>query len=228
MKVDELFLTFESQWHWVVVALLVASGAACVSLFSEEELKIVPMLTQQADKHLAVNDAVALPNITIKSIQASPFQTQLIALMSINGMEQRVLVGQQLAPDLIVKSIDANGVDILHRQLLHRYELKSTAVAIKQADQDRQSVQASVNLLSHEFHATSEGLEVYSATQQGLSASLGLQNGDKISKINGEIVRQPDDILRLLKDYQPKQILEFVGTRQGQVMTWVFQAQADD
>jgi hypothetical protein len=228
MKVSGLSTILKSNGRWIVAALFLGIGASCVVFLSGEELSTVPNLNRQIDKHRLPDDLVTLPKIDVKSIQASPFQSQLIALLSINGFEQRVLVGQQLAHDLMVKAIDINGVDILHRQQLHRYELKSTSVAVKQADQDRQSLQTSINLLSHEFHTTTEGLEVYSATQQGLSASLGLQNGDKVSKINGEIVRQPEDILRLLKNYQPNQVLEFVGTRQGQVITWVYQAQADD
>ncbi len=228
MKARAWLKDWRTYWRWGGVALLLGLALVCVMLSSDEELSSATSASRKEVIYQAQVDLISLPKIEIKSIQTSPFQTQIFAHLSLNGIEQRVLVGQQLGHELSVKSIDAKGVEILHHQQMHRYELLPSSLEQAKVEHDRIAVKASVELLSHEFHTTREGLEVYSATQQGLSASLGLQNGDRVSRINGEAVLQPDDITRVLKNYHPRQTLEFVGIRQGQVTTWKFQAQAED
>lgn len=216
-------------WRWMLAALMLILAVASVMLFSNDEMQPEEVRNLKPTTNQTSVSIAAWPVIEVKSIQASPFQPQLSAQLRINGTEQRAQVGQQLRDNLFVKSIDANGVNLLHHQQLRRYELpaaRSSATNIR-TNEDK-PLKATITLLSNEFRSTPKGLEVYSATQQGLSASLGLQNGDLITQINGERVTQPEDILRLLKNYHPKQVLEFVGLHQGQVTRWVYQAQADD
>lgn len=216
------------HWRWLTLALILGAIAATAVLFSDEAEISENSSTMQERTKESHSSSTSLPLIELKSIQASPFQHQLIAQLLVDGVEQRVTVGQQLRENLVVKSIDVEGLDLLHHQQRHRYQVKRFSVAVTALDTDKQALEASVSLLSHEFRYHGDGLEVYSATQQGLSASLGLQNGDRVSQVNGNAVAQPEDIVRALRNYQPKQVLEFVGTRQGQKMTWIYQAQASD
>jgi len=215
---------------WCLCGLILVSLSIAWNLISlsDEDIFVAPNTSHQLAIRIHHTDSPVLPKVDVKSIYASPFQAQLIALISLDGIEHRVLVGQKLSQDLTVKAIDAKGVDILFRQQLYRHELALNSKEKMEGANEPQSTKASVEILSSEFHRTPQGLEVYSATQQGLSASLGLQNGDRVNMINGELVDRPEDITRLLKYYHPKHVLEFVGTRQGQIMTWKFQAQSDD
>lgn len=215
-------------WRWLTLALILGVIAATAVLFSDEVGISENSSTRQERTKESHSSSTSLPLIELKSIQASPFQQQLIAQVLVDGVEQRVTVGQQLRKDLVVKSIDVEGLDLLHDEQLHRYQLQRSSVAVTALDTDKQAIEASVSLLGHEFRYHADGVEVYSATQQGLSASLGLQNGDLVRQVNGNAVEQPEDIVRVLRDYQPKQVLEFVGMRQGQKMTWIYQAQASD
>jgi hypothetical protein len=227
---DHAIESHPHYWRWIVAALVIAMLAVSAVLLFDDEPQAELLVNPAQKNALGSTSNMAMPKIELKSIQASPFQSQLVAQVLVDGVEKRVLDGQQLRDNLLVKSIDIQGIDLLHFQKILRYELAVASALPRQnpSDSERESVKASVVLLSHEFHSTAEGLEVYSATQQGLSAALGLQNGDRVSKINGVSVTQQEDILRLLKNYHPKQMLEFVGSRQGQTTTWVYQAQADD
>ena len=216
------------DWRWLTLALILGATAATAVLFLDEVGISQNSSTSQERTNESYSSSTSLPLIELKSIQASPFQQQLIAQVLVDGVEQRVTVGQQLRKDLVVKSIDVEGLDLLHHQQLHRYQLLRPSGAVTALDTHTQAIEASVSLLSHEFRHHTDGVEVYSATQQGLSASLGLQNGDMVRQVNGNAVAQPEDIVRVLRNYQPRQVLEFVGTRQGQKMTWIYQAQASD
>ncbi len=88
--------------------------------------------------------------------------------------------------------------------------------------------QAKVELLLHQLQAGEHGISVHNASGQGLSGYLGLRDADQITHVNGQAVRQVDDIQALLHDYHPKQKLHFQGRRDGQAMSWTYQAQADD
>lgn len=215
-------------WRWLTLALILGVIAVTAVLFSDEVGISENSSTRQERTKESHSSSTSLPLIELKSIQASPFQQQLIAQVLVDGVEQRVTVGQQLRKDLVVKSIDVEGLDLLHHQQLHRYQLQRASGAVTALDTDTEAIEASVSLLSHEFRHHTDGVEVYSVTHQGLSASLGLQNGDMVRQVNGNAVAQPEDIVRVLRNYQAKQVLEFVGTRQGQKMTWIYQAQASD
>lgn len=88
--------------------------------------------------------------------------------------------------------------------------------------------QVAVNFLLHQLQASEQGITVVGVTQQGLSGYLGLHDGDQITEINGQVVQSVDEVQSLLHNYHPKQILHFKGKRDGQVMNWTYQAQADD
>lgn len=93
---------------------------------------------------------------------------------------------------------------------------------------DTSEQQAKVELLLHQLQAGEHGISVHHASGQGLSGYLGLRDADQITHVNGQAVRQVDDIQALLHDYHPKQKLHFQGRRDGQAMSWTYQAQADD
>lgn len=88
--------------------------------------------------------------------------------------------------------------------------------------------QVAVNFLLQQLQTSTQGVSVVGVSQQGLSGHLGLRDGDQITEINGQAVRTVDEVQSLLYDYHPKQILHFKGKRDGQVMNWTYQAQADD
>lgn len=88
--------------------------------------------------------------------------------------------------------------------------------------------QVAVNFLLHQLQTGAQGVSVVGVSPQGLSGSLGLLDGDQITEVNGQVVQSVDEVQSLLHDYHPKQILHFKGKRQGQAMSWTYQAQADD
>lgn len=88
--------------------------------------------------------------------------------------------------------------------------------------------QVAVNFLLHQLQASEQGIAVANASAQGLGAHLGLRDGDQITEVNGQVVQSVDEVQSLLHNYHPKQILHFKGKRDGQVMNWTYQAQADD
>lgn len=88
--------------------------------------------------------------------------------------------------------------------------------------------QVAVNFLLHQLQTGAQGVSVVGASPQGLSGSLGLHDGDQITEVNGQAVQSVDEVQSVLNGYHPKQILHFKGKRQGQAMSWTYQAQADD
>ncbi len=226
---DEAQPSYQTEGRWLYLFLLAAIIAVSAVFFLsenriEEEAQTRPDVASQ---NMSLKFA-GLPVIEVKHILASPFQAQLTAQLRVDGVERNVIVGQALSEDVKIQAIDVNSVIVLHHGRLHRYELAQLNRTLALSAQEKKDMQASIQLLSHEFRQSATGVEVYSATHQGLSAALGLQNGDQVNKINGKLVSQPEDIARLLSEYHPSQVLEFAGSRQGQAMSWIYQAQADD
>ena len=91
-----------------------------------------------------------------------------------------------------------------------------------------QDQQVAVNFLLHQLQTSAQGVAVVGSSQQGLANNLGLRDGDQITEINGQAVHSVDEVQGLLLDYHPKQTLHFKGKRDGQTMSWTYQAQADD
>lgn len=97
----------------------------------------------------------------------------------------------------------------------------------KDLAQANEQVMAVVFLLQ-QLQKDARGIVVVGANQQGLSARLGLSDGDQITEINGQAVHSLEQVQAALSGYRPQHILHFKGRREGIATTWTYQAMADD
>lgn len=163
-------------------------------------------------------------DLRVLALQASPLGSGSRAKVVWKAREQDWQQGQVLAHHVVVDHID-------HQQLRLRKDdefkiftlTNSTPAAAPSED-----TSAAVGFFILQLHAHAQGLEVRNASSQGLLARLGLQEGDVISELNGQTIHSADELQLLLQHYHPKQVLSFKGKRDGRVMSWTYQAQADD
>ena len=188
-----------------------------------ETNEMKPRLSQEKEIKNRTQNTL-FPEIRLLQIESENLAGKRAAMLEIDGVRYTVHPGQKVVAQIIVEEINEGDVLLSVLDNRRRFLLEPASTMPHSQVSPISSPTEQLDALVSGLGFGSMGLVVNVQTQSVLGRNLGLEKGDRITKINGKPVSSPAEVRAVLAAYQMTDKLVFLGYRENQEMTWVFQA----